>query len=142
MKATKDVHPTVEAGGKGYETRDANPTMLFVVGGGLIVLILVIMFALIGLLNLFDADRPASEGLPPPATAEKNVLPPEPRLQTNPRADYEGWFKTQDSLLTNYGWVDERMGIARIPIDTAITIVAARDLPFSPQPPGVPENRP
>lgn len=141
MKASKkDVHPVVEAGGKGYETRDANPTMLFLVGGGLIVLILVFMFVVLGVLKLFEAHKPTTDEPPPPATAEAHVVPPEPRLQVTPQADYARMLTEQDSLLRTYGWVDERLGIARIPIDTAIAIVAARELPFRAQPTGVSEN--
>jgi hypothetical protein len=140
MKTSKkDVHPVSEAGGKGYETRDANPNMLFTVGGGLIVLILVFMFLVLGLLKMFEGYRPTTDEPPPPATAEKNVVPPEPRLQISPEIDYAKFFKQQDSLLRSYGWVDQGAGIARIPIDTAIAIVAARDLQFRPGPAGVPE---
>jgi hypothetical protein len=140
MKTSKDVHPVSEAGGKGYETRDANPNMLFMVGGGLIVLILVVMFIVIGILKLFENYKPTTDEPPPPATAEKHVVPPEPRLQEKPEIDYAKWFTQQDSLLRSYGWIDEQQGIARIPIDTAIAIIAARDLPFRPSPPGVSEN--
>ncbi len=140
MKSSKDVHPVAEEGGKGYETRDANPGMLFAVGGGLIVLILVSMFAVLGVLKLFEEYKPTSGEPPPPATAEKNIVPPEPRLQVNPQADYARMYTAQDSLLRSYGWVDQRLGIAHIPIDTAIAIVASRDLPFSAQSPGVSED--
>jgi hypothetical protein len=140
MKTSKDVHPVSEAGGKGYETRDANPNMLFMIGGGLIVLILVVMFIVLGILKIFQGYKPTTGEPPPPATAEKHPLPPEPRLQTNPEIDYGRWFIQQDSVLRSYGWVDEHLGIARIPIDTAIAIIAARDLPYRPSPAGVPGN--
>lgn len=140
MKGQKIDHPVSEAGGPGYERRDANPSMLFLIGGGLIVLILVFMFALLGVLKVFEKDRPTTGEPPPPATAEANVVPPEPRLQTNPEADYARLLVEEDSLLQTYGWVDKAMGLARIPIDTAITIVAARELPFREQPPAPREN--
>ena len=41
-----------------------------------------------------------------------------------------------ECALTGYGWVDEKAGIAHIPIDEAIKIVAARGLPqAAPSPP-------
>ena len=140
MKASKKQHPVSEAGGKGYETRDANPNMLFMIGGGLIVLILVFMFIVLGVLKIFEAHRPTTGEPPPPATAEAHVVPPEPRLQTDPQADYERFFAREDSVLRSYGWVDQPLGIARIPIDTAIAILAARELPYRPQPRGAREN--
>lgn len=38
----------------------------------------------------------------------------------------------EDAILNSYGWVDQKNGIARIPIDRAIDIVAARGLPARP----------
>lgn len=142
MKASKVDHPISEAGGKGYETRDANPNMLFMIGGGLIVLILVFMFILLGVLQIFNAHRPTTGEPPPPATAEAHVVPPEPRLQTNPEIDFAKFFAEEDSVLRSYGWVDQPLGIARIPIDTAIAILATRELPYRAQPPGAQENGP
>lgn len=140
MKASQEDHPVSEAGGKGYETRDANPNMLFLIGGGLIVLILVVMFVLIGVLRIFEAHRPTTGEPPPPTTAEAHVVPPEPRLQTDPEADFARFIAGEDSVLRSYGWVDQPLGIARIPIDTAIAILAARELPYRTQPPGIQEN--
>ena len=128
------------AGGKGYETRDANPNMLFLIGGGLIVLILVVMFLVLGVLKFLEQDMPTLDEAPAPATAEAHVVPPEPRLQTNPEADYEKLLVGQDSLLRTYAWVDRSLGVARIPIDTAIAIVAARNLPFEGETSGVAEK--
>src|SRR5512135_859006 len=127
MKGSDIDHPVSEAGGAGYERRDANPTMLFFIGGGLIVLILVVMVILVVVLNIFDKDRPTSGEPAPPATAQRHVVPPEPRLQIDPQADYARMFAEQDSLLRSYGWVDEKMEIAHIPIDTAIAIIVARE---------------
>ncbi len=140
MKGQKIDHPVSEAGGPGYERRDANPNMLFLIGGGLIVLILVVMFIIVGMLKIFNNYRPTTGEPPPPATAEKNVVPPEPRLQTNPEADYARFLAEEDSVLQSYGWVAKAMGIARIPIDTAIAIVAAHELPYRTQTPSPQEN--
>ena len=44
-------------------------------------------------------------------------------------------FRAQeDALLTSYGWVEKDKGIARIPIDEAMRIVAERGLPKFPAP--------
>ncbi len=140
MKGSDVEHPVSEAGGPGYERRDANPTMLFFIGGGLIVLILVVMFILVGIMDVFDKYRPTSDEPPPPATAQAHIVPPEPRLQTDPKLEYERMFAEEDSLLRSYGWVDEKDGIAHIPIDTAIAIIASRGLPFREQGEGIREN--
>jgi hypothetical protein len=36
----------------------------------------------------------------------------------------------QKALVESYGWVDEPLGIVRIPIDRAIDLVAAQQLPW------------
>lgn len=57
---------------------------------------------------------------------------PTPVLQPNGVADLEmankGWHETT----TTYGWVNEQAGVARIPISSAIDLVAQRGLPTRP----------
>lgn len=38
----------------------------------------------------------------------------------------------EDAILNSYGWVDQKNGIARIPISRAIDIIAAQGLPSRP----------
>lgn len=40
----------------------------------------------------------------------------------------------EEAVLNSYGWVDRKAGIARIPINRAIAIVAAKGLPSRPTP--------
>ena len=56
-------------------------------------------------------------------------MPPEPRLQTNPREDLRELRDAEQDTLTTYGWVDRNAGIVRIPIDEAITLTLQRGLP-------------
>jgi hypothetical protein len=42
----------------------------------------------------------------------------------------------EDSILNSYGWVDQKAGIVRIPIERAMDIVAQRGLPAPPPGPG------
>jgi hypothetical protein len=51
---------------------------------------------------------------------------PEPELQKNPQADLQDFERDQCKTLSRYGWVDRPKGIARIPIEQAMQIVAAR----------------
>lgn len=51
---------------------------------------------------------------------------PEPRLQIAPRDDLIRLEQAQRARLSGYGWVDQAHGLARIPIDEAMRIVAAR----------------
>ena len=51
---------------------------------------------------------------------------PEPSLQTEPHEDLKRFQLEQRMALAGYGWVDRSRAIARIPIDEAMRIIAAR----------------
>lgn len=68
----------------------------------------------------------------PLAQSQARRLPPEPRLQTNPRGDLLELRQKEDRILTSYGWVDRDAGIVRIPIERAMALTAARGLPSRP----------
>ena len=82
-------------------------------------------------------DR-ASPIVAPAILTEKQQLPPEPRLQAQPRLDLKALHEGEDNILTTYAWIDPDRGIARIPIDEAIKIVAAKGLLSRPST-GLPE---
>ena len=65
------------------------------------------------------------------------VVPPEPRLQTDPQADLAAFRAAKHHRLTTYGWVDHARGIVHIPIDEAMKKIAERGLPDWPGNPGV-----
>lgn len=51
---------------------------------------------------------------------------PQPALQDHPREDLKRFEQQQRATLTGYGWVDRSKGLARIPIDQAMRVIAAR----------------
>jgi hypothetical protein len=51
---------------------------------------------------------------------------PKPELQKNPQADLQDFERDQRATLSNYDWVDQPNGIARIPIEQAMQMIAAR----------------
>jgi hypothetical protein len=65
----------------------------------------------------------------PLAIEQRNRLPPEPRLQTNPRQDLIEFRRQEDQILNSYGWVDKNAGIVRIPVDQAIKLTLQHGLP-------------
>lgn len=56
-------------------------------------------------------------------------LPPAPQLQANPKMDYDTYMASEKAQMTSYGWVDRKAGLARIPIDRAVDLVAERGIP-------------
>ena len=57
----------------------------------------------------------------------------EPRLQTTPWTDLRTFRADQQKTLDSYGWVDEKLGIARIPIAKAKELLLQRGLPVRPE---------
>lgn len=58
---------------------------------------------------------------------------PEPRLQTTPWSDLQTFRTEQQQYLNSYGWVDEKLGVARIPIARAKEMLLQRGLPVRPE---------
>src|SRR5205807_4596007 len=58
---------------------------------------------------------------------------PDPRLETDERTQLNDIRLSVEQKLNSYGWVDEKAGTVRIPIERAMDLVAERGLPVRPQ---------
>lgn len=58
---------------------------------------------------------------------------PSPRLEEDERGQLISIRQEQDDTLYSYGWVDEKAGTVRIPIDRAMDLLVQRGLPVRPQ---------
>jgi len=112
-----------------HETSDANVNGVFAFGLGLLITGIIILF-LVWLLFGYFATREAGSGVRefPLAADQQNRLPPEPRLQTNPREDLLNLRTAEDAVLNTYGWVDKAGGVVRIPISEAMKLTVERGL--------------
>jgi hypothetical protein len=113
-----------------YEPSDVNIRGVLAFGLGLIVVAVALHFGIWLLFQAFAARetvRVAPEY--PLAAGQENRLPPEPRLQTNPRQDLKDLRAAEDDVLNQYGWVDKNAGVVRIPIDEAMKLVLRKGLP-------------
>jgi len=54
---------------------------------------------------------------------------PAPQLEVNERTELNGERLREEDTLSTYGWVDEKAGVVRIPIDRAMKLLAQRGLP-------------
>lgn len=119
--ANPDVH---------HETSDVNIRGILTFVAGLFVFAVVIHVVVWGLFRYFEArEKVQPQSVYPLAAQQGTRLPPEPRLQTNPREDLRELRAAEDDVLTTYGWVDRNAGIVRIPIDEAMKLVIQRGLP-------------
>src|SRR5438034_10651087 len=113
-----------------HETSDVNLRAILTFGAGLVVAGVFINF-LVWLLFTYFSVRESRQvpAVYPLATRQENRLPPEPRLQTQPREDLRELRAREDEILTSYGWLDKNAGVVRIPIDRAMQITVQRGLP-------------
>jgi hypothetical protein len=118
-----------------HEHSDVNINGIFAFAAALVVVAAVVHLLVFVLFRFFDA-RAGQRVTPqfPLAIEQENRLPPEPRLQTNPRQDLAELRTKEDQTLTSYGWVDKNAGIVRIPIDEAIKLTLERGLPSRQEP--------
>jgi hypothetical protein len=113
-----------------HEESDVNVRAIFGFGVGLIA-VAVAIHVLVWVLLLFFEARASREATVefPLAVQQESRVPPEPRLQTNPREDLRLLREAEDQTLNSYGWVDRNAGVVRIPIDEAIKRTLERGLP-------------
>jgi len=58
---------------------------------------------------------------------------PSPRLEEDERGQLNGIRSEEESTLNSYGWVDQKAGVVRIPIDRAMDLIAEKGLPVRSQ---------
>ncbi len=110
---------------RGHERSDWN--LNWVLGGG-ITLVISVALMLIGSWWVFRVFQysAASRQL---GTVAAHVLPPEPRLQVSPTADWDQMLRREQATLHSYGWVDRSRGIVRIPIEREMEMIAQHGFP-------------
>ena len=77
----------------------------------------------------FAAVQQAEKQQPASPLASTREPTPEPRLQVHAPKELQEMRRAEDALLKNYGWIDQKTGIVRIPVDRAIELLAKRGLP-------------
>jgi len=93
--------------------------IVFVVVGTVIALGVGLLFLHVRKLDeSHDVRRTFVKAAPP--------VPPEPRLETDPREDFQEYFSKQQETLKSYGWKSRSEGKVRIPIDRAMELVVER----------------
>ena len=97
----------------------------------LVAIAAVTLFSFLAMDALFGAydkkERARAEQASPLASVRE--LPPGPLLQVAPRDELAEHRAVQRTRLESYEWVDPELGIVRIPIDRALSILAEQGLP-------------
>ena len=118
-----------------HETGDINVSAIvwFVVVLSVVVLSMnVSMWAMFKALQHFErTSEPVVSPLARPPAQVKDF--PAPSLQTTPWTDLKTFRAQQLSQAENYGWVDEKLGIAHVPIAKAKEMLLKKGIPVRPE---------
>jgi hypothetical protein len=141
-----EIHDSPNARGHGdYERQDigVRPVLYFL--AGLAAAAILIQFFLAGLYHYLDKRERAHQPVLNPLVSNvpvdtRRVSPtypesafPDPKLETDERNQLNNIRLTEEQKLNSYGWVDQKAGTVRIPIDRAMDLLVQRGLLLRPQ---------
>jgi hypothetical protein len=133
-----------------FEREDlgSKPIVAFVVT--VIVLGVVVYYGIWGMFRVLDKqitkDQQSRSPLVKVQTDTRGVQAeqinafPEPRLEDNERTEINDTRYAEEVRLNSSGWVDQSAGVAHIPIEQAMQLIAQRGLPTAPQAGTVPPS--
>jgi hypothetical protein len=111
-----------------YETEDFSPRGIRWFTAGLAVLAVTVLVLMGALLWLLSGGWPPHQGIVTPLVPAPNMSP-QPDLQVASSLDYQQMRAAEEAQLRSYRWVDREAGIAAIPIERAMEILAGRGMP-------------
>jgi len=132
-------------GGGGYERQDLQVSGILYF---LLTIVVVTVICMAGLRGVFAFLDRREKALQPPVnplatnvpTDTRHIAPgypqsafPNPKLEEDERGQLNGIILDEDKTLATYGWVDEKSGTVRIPIERAMELMVQRGLPVRPQ---------
>jgi hypothetical protein len=131
----------------GYQTGHEDTTLkarpLFISAGVLVGTVVVCQLVLAWWMKGFETKEEQVQAV----NTGRQEIPveqfPNPRLQESPPVERERVLREERARISSYGWVDKKAGIARIPVDRAMEILAQKGLPkvaAPPPTPGAPPN--
>lgn len=131
-----------------FEREDLGSRGIFVFMIGLAVSMIVIYFVIVGMYSFLDKYERSQMVTASPLVTTKGSISRvmtqadmdkdfkdngAPMLETNERGQLREFLMNQENQLNSYDWVDEKAGVARIPIDHAMELVVQRGVPVYPQ---------
>jgi hypothetical protein len=135
----------------GFERQDLSPRDVYGFLGALAVGVIAVAVLLSGLYHAMDAyeknHQPSQSPLVQQSQADtREISPgeisafPQPRLERNERLEINDFLLREEQVLDSYGWVDQKTGVVRIPIERAMQLIAQRGLPTTPKAGTVPPS--
>jgi hypothetical protein len=139
-------NPEKANGNGGYEHRDVNVAGVLYFLAGLLVFGLIAFLIADGLYRYmdkrFEAEQPPVNPLVTNAPVDTRNIPrnypqeafPNPKLEEDERGQLIGIRLKEEQTLATYGWIDQKAGTVRIPIERAMDLIAQRGLPTQANP--------
>jgi hypothetical protein len=115
-----------------HEHDDINVRAVLWFVGVLTAITIAIQIAMVGMFKGLDWYERKHEPYVTPLARPAGEAFPAPTLQTTPWTDLRTFQADQQKHLQTYGWVDEKLGVARIPIAKAKEMLLQRGLPVRP----------
>jgi len=122
-----------------FEARDVRSSPILKFLGYLGVAIVLSYFLTLGIYRGLTRHWNSKYVPPPPSRAATGpTMPPEPRLQgmpghlVDPQRDWREKVKEDTEANNKLGWVDEKNGIAQIPVSDAMKLIVEKGLPALP----------
>lgn len=114
-----------------HEHKDINIRTVLIAALVLAIVVAVSAAAMAGLFTLLEHQAAASDPQLSPLAVPTGQLPPQPRIEWN--LDERGGLRkareAEAKTLENYGWIDQKTGVAHMPIDEAKKLLLQRGLP-------------
>ena len=112
-----------------HEESDIQIGPIFKFLGWLTVLGVAIQIVVWFLMGYLESQAARQQIQYPLAVGQADRLPPEPRLQTEPRQDLGAYDARERELLDGYQWIDKSAGVVRIPVEQAMKRVVEQGIP-------------
>jgi len=126
-----------------FEHQDLRPVGVYTFLAGLAIAGFLIYFVIWGLYRYLDyyerTHQPPQNPLVQTEADTRTVPPqliekfPQPRLEKNERTEINDFRLKEEQTLNSYGWVDQKAGVVRIPIERAMQLITERGLPITPR---------
>jgi hypothetical protein len=128
-----------------FETRDVKARTIYTYLAVLAIAVILSYVVCVFILRATTNFAAESDAPPPPVRQELGkdylTMPPEPRLQgvpghrTDPQYDLREKLQEDREANDKAGWIDQSAGIAQIPVEDAMKIIAEKGLPAASTPP-------
>jgi hypothetical protein len=131
----------IATGNAGFERQDLQPSGVLYFFLGLLLAILLCIVGLKGVFTILDhrekALQPAVNPLVTNVPTDTRHIPkdyaekafPDPLMEKDEHTKIDDLRSKEEKTLYSYGWVDEKAGTVRIPIDRAMDLIVERGLP-------------